>query len=413
MTSISFITIGNELLKGTIVNTNASDAGLILRKYGYALDRVIMIADTEEAIREAIEKEMAMHDIVLVSGGLGPTKDDVTKYTLAKIFESDWVMHAPTLAHLEARYASEGIGLNDLTRLQAKVPSICEVVPNALGTAPAMAFQREGSWLFAMPGVPYEMRHILEHEIVPRLQTSYPTAHLVRHIFRLADIPESHAAQRMETIEEGFDPMIQIAYLPREDGIWLELTASGPRDTQQHIEEVMTQAVKAVRVLFEDKAYAEGDATIPVLVRDFFQEKKLTLAVAESITGGGIAARLVEASGSSDYLKGGVTAYSTQIKIEQLGVDPALIEAEGIVSEAVALAMAEGVRKLLKADIGLATTGWVEKNEKIPAQVWIGLKGKDLEASRWAKLRYRRKINLNRASFYALQLCLKKVMNHF
>ena len=175
----------------------------------------------------------------------------------------------------------------------------------------------------------------------------------------------------------------------------------------------MTQAVKAVRVLFEDKAYAEGDATIPVLVRDFFREKKLTLAVAESITGGGIAARLVEASGSSDYLKGGVTAYSTQVKIEQLGVDPALIEAEGIVSEAVALAMAEGVRKLLKADIGLATTGWVEKKEEIPAQIWIGLKGKDLEASRWAKLRYRRKINLNRASFYALQLCLKKVMNHF
>ncbi|MCI4666729.1 MAG: nicotinamide-nucleotide amidohydrolase family protein [Bacteroidia bacterium] len=411
MTRISFINIGNELLKGTIVNTNASNAGLILRKFGYRQHRVVMIPDTKEAIKSSLEEELNHSDVVFISGGLGPTKDDITKYTLAEHFGGDWVLHQPTLDFITDRFKRAGLELNELTQGQARVPDSCEVMLNERGTAPGMIFNKDGKYVFSMPGVPYEMLYMLEFKAIPKIQSFFPSQAYHFHTFRLAGIPESDVANRMETIEEELPQSIQIAYLPRLDGLWLELSAQ-----QENEEETIADleaAITKVRELFKDKSYAEGDRLIAEEVQSLFLDKKITLATAESITGGRIGARLVEVSGSSTYFKGSVVAYDVEVKKDLLKVPSKLIEEHGVVSEEVALAMAEGVRKLLNADVGLATTGYAESGENHAPEVWIALSGESFAFSRHARLRTVREVNLDRTAYYAMQLCLKKLKEAF
>ncbi|MEO0898527.1 MAG: CinA family nicotinamide mononucleotide deamidase-related protein [Bacteroidota bacterium] len=411
MTRISFINIGNELLKGTIVNTNASNSGLILRKYGLRLNRVVMIADTKEAIRSALEEEVAQSDVVLISGGLGPTKDDITKYTLAEYFQSDWKVDQATLDFITDRFAQAGIELNELTKGQAKVPVVCEVLLNTRGTAPGMAFEKDGTHIFSMPGVPFEMLHMLEKEVVPRISKHFPSRAYHSHFFRLAGIPESEVADRMEAIENQMPEGLQVAYLPRLDGLWLEL--SGQEEDEGQTKAMLEEFIPKVREVFVDKSYGEGDKPISQMMKDLFVDHQLTLATAESITGGRIGARLVETPGSSSYFVGGIMAYDAQVKVNQLGVPQELIDKHGVVSEEVALAMAEGVRKKLGASIGMATTGFAQKGETNKPEVWIGLVGDGWKASRHARLRTVREVNLDRTAYYAMQLCLKKVKEAF
>ncbi len=411
MSRISFINIGNELLKGTIVNTNASNAGLILRKSGLGLHRVVMISDQGEAIREALEEEMKHSEVVLMSGGLGPTKDDITKYTLSEYFGGGWKTDRASLDIIKQRFEHAGLELNSLTADQARVPESCEVILNRRGTAPGMLFQKNGSYVFAMPGVPYEMLFMLEKDVIPRIQQLFPVRPYHAYTFRLAGVPESEAASRMEDLEEELPQGLQVAYLPRLDGLWLELSV------QEEVEQVGLEMLRAyiprVRAIFADKIYVEGDEAIAKEVQDLFLEKGLTLAVAESITGGRIGAKLVEIPGSSGYFKGGIMAYDKSVKISHLSIDPNLIDTHGVVSEQIALAMAEGVRKSLGADIGIATTGYVEKGENHNPEVWIGMVGEGIKASRYSRLRTIREINLERTAYYALQLCLKKLREAF
>lgn len=411
MIRISFINIGNELLKGTIVNTNASNAGLILRKYGYRQHRVIMISDTREDIRESLEEELLHSDVVLISGGLGPTRDDITKYTLEEYFGGGWKMHQPTLDFIVDRFGKAGIQMNELTQSQARVPAVCEVMLNERGTAPGMIFEKEGKYVFSMPGVPYEMLFMLEDKVLPKIQEFFPAQPYHYHIFRLAGIPESDAARRMEHLEDEFPPSIQVAYLPRLDGLWLELSAQESQEEESL--KILNEAIPKVRELFEDKIYVEGDLPIAAEVQELFLKKKLSLATAESITGGRIGARLVEISGSSRFFKGSVVAYDTEVKKSVLQVPAELIDAHGVVSEEVAIAMAEGARKLLGADIGIATTGYVEGSENQQPEAWIALTGDGFSFSHYAKLRTIREVNLDRSTYYAMQLCLKKLKEAF
>lgn len=413
MTKVSMITIGTELLKGRIVNTNAAEAGLILRKNGYSLDRVVAIADTREAIRDTVEAELAQNDIVLVSGGLGPTKDDITKHTLAELFDSTLVEHQPTLTFLEERYASRNRPMTHLTRLQAMVPDVCQVVPNTQGTAPGMMFHREGKLLFSMPGVPFEMLHMLEHGVIPQMQAHFPVQAFLHRTVRITGVPESVAAERMETIEPQIPGSIEIAYLPRNDGLWLELFTQVPENEAASAEAALDQSAQLVKDLFAHEIYALGEQPLPKEIADIFQKKELTLAVAESLTGGIISAMIVSISGASSFFRGSVTAYAVPVKIQVLGIPGDMIERNNVVSEAVAIAMAEGVRKLLGADIGIATTGLAEQDGETRPHAWLGYSDRFGVDSHHVDFIYKRNVNIERAANEALKLCLKNVRTRF
>jgi len=414
MTPISFITIGSELLKGTIINTNAARAGQMLREAGYALSRVVTIADDRAAIAAAVREELAHSPVVLMSGGLGPTKDDITKYTLGEIFGAQhWSMHPPTLAHLEQRYRNRGRALNDLTRQQALVPDVCTVLPNVMGTAPGLLFRQDDRFLAAMPGVPFEMLHLLKHEVIPLLQRERADEAFVYEWVRISGVSESLAAQRIEAIEGGFPPGVDLAFLPRADGLWLEVSTRRPKAEAPAAEAAVIQAADQLFSLFAQEAYTRTPTDLAQLVQETCREKGLTLAVAESLTGGAVAAQLVSVAGASHFFKGSVTAYFTEVKTQVLQVPTNLIEAHGVVSEPVARRMAEGVRDLLQADVGLASTGQAEAQGDRRAEAWLAYADRHGSEAMHGNFIYNRSVNIERAANLLLLLALRKVQARF
>lgn len=406
---ICFLAVGSELLKGRIINTNITRAGEILRSHGYDLSRGLTIQDSREAIWQALETELAENDIVIMSGGLGPTTDDITKKTIADFFGVEMVEHAPTVAMLEAFFQQRNIPLSDRNRAQALVPTNCEVMLNKRGTAPGMCFRIAEKLLFSLPGVPFEMLYLLEKEILPILQKSYPTQYFLNHILRLWSIPESSLADKIATIEANFPPNLDLSYLPRIDGIWLETTLRGQLSEKDEMQKDLEKAIAAIKNLVPEKIYTEGKKSLEEEILAICTEKKLTLAIAESMTGGHIAAKLVTISGASTYFKGSVTAYYTEIKVNVLEVPAALIEKHTVVSAEVAMKMAEGVRKLFGADIGLATTGYAEKSGEILPNVWTGYadaQGTDCRNDGYFNERI---INIERATSGALIFLLRKL----
>ena len=413
MINISLITIGNELLKGRIINTNASKAGEMLRNHGYTLSRVVTISDEKEARKSAVTQEMASHDVVLISGGLGPTKDDITKHTLAELFQTELEMHPPTVAFLEERYKKWGRPMTKLTALQALLPKACEVVENPKGTAPGMLFRQDGKMVFSMPGVPFEMFHMLEFGVLPRIKAEFPTDVFLHKILRLSDIPESVAAERMESIDTQFPDEISVAYLPRHDGLWIELSIIMPKSRTTEAELILDEYTALVAALFKDKLYARGDQPMAKELADLMLKKRLTLAVAESLTGGRVSAKIVEISGVSKFYKGSVTAYATEIKAKVLGVPWPIIHEHGVDSEPVARAMAEGVRKLLDADIGLATTGLAEADGDKRPHAWFGYADEYGSDAFHVDFLHDREVNIERAAYHAIRLGLKNIQARF
>ena len=411
MPKISYIAIGDELLRGRTVNTNATKMGVLLRQHGYALQRSLVIGDDPAAISAVVKQEMAQHEVVLLSGGLGPTRDDRTKQCLAKLFDSDMHWHEPTLRWLEQRYTQHGRDLSEKNRLQAYVPVACQVLPNALGTAPGMWFERAGRLLVAMPGVPFEMLHILEQEVIPRLKQRFSTLIHLGHVLRLFDLPESEAAHRLEPIYEYLPEGVSIAYLPSSGGVSLEFGLRAEEGAATEAKAQLEEVVRQVKTLLTGHIYAEDGRPLPVLVAEALQRSGQTLAVAESLTGGWLSSLLVSVAGASNWFKGGITAYLPEVKEQCLGVSHQSIEMHSVVSAPVAEEMAQGVRDRLGADIGLSTTGYAEPDEasEITPHVWIGYAGPEGGASKRMRLLYTRNINRERATHYALMFLL----NHF
>ncbi|MDX1906201.1 MAG: nicotinamide-nucleotide amidohydrolase family protein [Bacteroidia bacterium] len=412
MAHICLITIGDELLKGRVVNTNATRAAEILRARGYTLDRVVTISDTRSAILDTVQAELAAHDVVLMCGGLGPTRDDITKYTLAALFGGEMVCHQPTLAFLEARAQARNRPLNDLTRGQAWVPDTCEVVLNTQGTAPGMYFRQGTKQVFAMPGVPFEMLYMLEHGVMPLIEAAWPPDAFRYRIVRLAEIPESDIARRMETLEPAYPEGLAVSYLPRIDGVWLEMTLRYPADRAAEADEKVAAIAARVEALFADKRYASGGEPLPYLLAEALRTRSLTLAVAESLTGGQVAALVVSVSGASHFFKGSVTAYDPAIKISLLQVPAELIAEHTVVSGPVASAMAAGVRHLLGTDIGIATTGLAEADGERAPQAWIGYADAAGSDAKLVSLYGNRQVCIEMAAHAALLICLKKLLGN-
>lgn len=405
---ICYLAVGSELLKGRITNTNLTQAGIRLRKNGFDLTRGVEIQDTRTAIWQALEAEIAENDVILMSGGLGPTADDITKKTIAEYFGVGMREDAATVQLLQGFFEKRGRVLTERNRLQASVPENCEVLLNKRGTAPGMLFRIGEKMLVSMPGVPFEMLYLLENEVIPRMQAAFSTDIYHNHILRLWGIPEASVADRITAIEDTLPHELDISYLPRLDGIWLELTLRG-KDAH-HLQTEMQSAVHTLSTLLKDFVYAEGTETASQMIQNKCLAQNATLAVAESATGGNIAARLVANAGASQYFKGSVTAYFTEMKTQILGVSPQLIETHSVVSSEVAAAMAENVRKRMGTTYGLATTGYITPPQKEDAgYVWIGFASDAGTFTHKETMFNDREVNLARASEAALIFMLNRM----
>lgn len=353
---ISVIAIGDEILCGQIADTNSGEIARMIAPLGWKLRSVEVIGDEASAIETAVERAMELNDVVLVTGGLGPTKDDVTKAVMLRVFGGEMVLNEKVKAHVEEVFRRRNLKMNALTATQAMVPSSCTVLENELGTAPIMWFERDGKVVVNMPGVPFEMRNAFAREVLPRLAEKFGSdrailsGHLMVH-----GISESDLAERLADWEEGLDKGVHLAYLPQRGYLKLRVDVVAPDASAAGL--LLDQAMSFLKDMLGELVIAEGDMSPEELLLEELRLTGNTVASAESCTGGNIAHRLTLIPGASDVVMGGVVAYANEVKTGILGVNADDIAALGAVSEPVALQMAEGVCRATGASCGMATSG--------------------------------------------------------
>ncbi len=369
------ITIGDEILIGQIVDTNSVSIAKRLNAAGIVVREKRSIGDDRAQIAESVERALRETQLVILTGGLGPTKDDITKKTLAELFRSPMRRDERVADHVARMLAERGIAFNDLNRAQAEVPACCTVLFNAHGTAPGMWFERDGRVLVSLPGVPFEMEHLMQDEVMPRLRARFALRQIVHRTLITAGLAESMLAERIAAWESALPGYLKLAYLPNPGAVRLRLSAYevDGASVAQEIE----QRFEALRRLIPEYVVGFETASVQELVHRTLVERGRTLAVAESCTGGTIAARFTAMPGASAYFRCGVVAYSNEAKRDLLGVDAEALARYGAVSEQVARQMAEGVRRVAGADYAVATTGIAGpaggSPEKPVGTVWIAM----------------------------------------
>lgn len=356
------ISIGDELLIGQVVNTNASWMAEVLNHAGITVVQVTTVRDDRQAIWNAVSAAMSRVDVVLTTGGLGPTKDDITKTVLCDYFHTRLVEDLRVRAHVHALYKDRPEILNTLTATQWMVPSHATILPNRVGSAPIMVFEQRHAQFFgasdfrllvSMPGVPHEMQIAMNEQVLPYLQQHLRlSADIIHRTVVVYGIPESTLALKIEQWEKNLPSSIHLAYLPKQGVVRLRLSSYGEATEQQ----VQAQ-IDALLPLISDHLIATEDITPNVVLDRYLTEHKQTIATAESCTGGRLAALLNEQSGSSAYYMGSVIAYDNSVKRQVLGVEAETLATDGAVSEACVRQMAEGVRKLMHTDFAIATSG--------------------------------------------------------
>ena len=352
----TIITIGDEILIGQIVDTNSASISRKLNAIGIAISEKISIGDTKEAIVTTVKRAMQSSTVVIITGGLGPTKDDITKSTLAEMFNSAMRYDEAEGEHIRTLLARRGIAFTELNRNQALVPECCTVLHNAHGTAPGMWFDTPtGGVVVSLPGVPFEMEHLMDDIVVPRLESRFQLRSIVHTTIITRGIPESILAERIAAWEDALPDHLHLAYLPAPNIVRLRLSAYDIDKAEA--ESAINIEIEKLRAIIGDNIVGIEGATIEKLVHDMLIQRGATLAVAESCTGGTIATKFTAIAGASQYFMAGIVSYSNASKCDILGVRMEDIEREGAVSECVARQMAEGARRVAGADYAIATTG--------------------------------------------------------
>ncbi len=355
--NVAILNIGDELLIGQVVNTNAAQMAQLFTAAGMTVVAVATTGDTAEGIRTALRQAMAQADAVVCTGGLGPTKDDITRTVLMQLFGGTLVEHAGQLAVIESIFARRGYPLTPINRLQSHTPSSCTTLVNTLGTAPGMWFEAEGGRkvVVSLPGVPFEAMHLMETEVVPRLQRHFGTDVILTKNILTQGIGESFLSDLIEPWETALPANLALAYLPAAGLTKLRITARG--SDRAALQRQIDEAVQALYPLAGPYIAGEDCETLAELTAQIFTARGLTLATAESCTGGYLASRLTALAGCSAYYRGGVVAYSNAAKVSQLGVLESTLAQHGAVSEATALAMARGAQQRMGSHYAIATTG--------------------------------------------------------
>lgn len=370
MKNAHIITIGNELLIGDTVNTNASWLGSKLTESGFSVQKMVSIPDDFDPITNNISNSLAEADLTIVTGGLGPTHDDITKKAVAQLFESQLVENELVLNHVKGIFERRGFVFSRSNREQALIPECCEVLFNKQGTAPGMWFERNGHYLAVLPGVPYEMKHLMEVQVAPKIEQHFPDPdQIITEYFRTAGIPESTLSDTIGELDEFTSNGVGIAYLPSPSGVTIRISANSDEKLVKLREKLQQRAGNYI--------YGKGkNVSLAEVVGELLVDRNLTIATAESCTGGMLSNEITDIAGSSRYMLGGVVAYSNDVKKNMLGVQQDSLDQYGAVSKAVALQLAKGVAEHLGADIGVSTTGIAGPgggtDEKPVGLVWMG-----------------------------------------
>lgn len=353
----SIVTIGDEILIGQVVDTNSSFIAKALEKIGVKVHEMQSVSDDRQHILQTLSQLEKNVDIVIITGGLGPTKDDITKKTLCEYFGDELVVDQNVLAHvvdiIERAFNRPASQIN---KDQALVLSKSTVLFNKVGTAPGTWMERNETVFISLPGVPYEMKYLMENEVIPRLITRFKRPYIVHKTILTYGVGESLLAERIEHWEDNLPEFIKLAYLPSPGRVRLRLSASGLDEFLLH-REIKSQIEKLELIIKNDIVGYDDEETLEVVLGKLLTERNLTIGTAESCTGGSVAATLTSVVGSSAYFKGGIVSYATEAKINLLGIPSEVIEKHSVVSEAVALEMAARAQKILNVDYAIATTG--------------------------------------------------------
>ena len=353
----AIVTIGDEILIGQIVDTNSGFIAKSLDKIGIETHEMLSISDDRQHILDTFALLQNKVEVVVITGGLGPTKDDITKHTLCEYFEDTLVRNAEVENHvIDLIERALGRVASQINKDQALVPSKCTVLYNQVGTAPGMWIKKENTVFISLPGVPYEMKYLIENQVIPKLVREYQRPYIVHKTILTYGQGESHVAERIEDWENQLPRCIKLAYLPSPGRVRLRLTARG--EDKEQLEEAIATNVKSLDAIIHDIIVGfEEDATIEVVLGKMLKENGKTIATAESCTGGKIAQLVASVPGASAYFKGSVVAYATEVKSKVLGISDAFIAEHSVVSKEVASAMALSVQKMMQTDYAIATTG--------------------------------------------------------
>ena len=371
----TIVTIGDEILIGQILDTNSRYISQALNRIGVVVAERTSIGDSAEQIVATLDRALAQSDVVIITGGLGPTKDDITKHTLARYFNSELIYNEQVGSFVEQLLSRRGIAFTELNRGQAMVPECCTVLHNGHGTAPGMWFERDGKVVISLPGVPFEMRHLIDDSVVPMLQERFELKAIVHRTMITSGIPESLLAERIAHWEDNLPQVLHLAYLPAPNIVRLRLSAYEVEE--QSAKELIDCEFDKLREIIPEAIVGFENATVEELVHRWMIENGKTLSVAESCTGGAIASKFTAMAGASAYFHAGVVSYSNEAKRDILGVDMEDIIRYGAVSETVAIQMAEGAKRAGRSDYAISTTGIAGPTggsaEKPVGTVWFGV----------------------------------------
>lgn len=413
MNSAEIITVGDELLIGQTVDTNSAWIGMQLNMRGVRVNRITSISDRRQEIINALDEALGRADLVLMTGGLGPTSDDITKQTLAEYFGSGLVEDHEVLAEITERITRRNLEMNENNRRQALVPEICLVLANHAGTAPGMLFEKEGKIIISMPGVPSEMKHIMKEHVLPMVSARAGGRTIIHRNIMTYGTFEAKLAERLEGFERELHPAVKLAYLPAHGVIKLRLTGSG--DDCEEVRRIVEEQVHKLYIIIPDVIYGEDEVTLEEALGKLLLSKNLTISTAESCTGGKIASLITSVPGSSAWYKGSVIAYDNAVKTALLGVDPETISRHGAVSEETAREMAEGMLRLLKTDYAIAVTGIAGPDggtpEKPVGTVWIAVASSGGVVADKHRFADDRMINISRSSYTALNMLRKQIIS--
>lgn len=409
------ITIGDEILIGQVVDTNSAFIGEELTKIGIEVIRITTISDDRDSILAALDEAGSRARLVIITGGLGPTKDDVTKKTLSEFLDDPLVRNPGVLHHIEELFRRHitNTPISEINRDQALVPSKATVLHNENGTAPGIWATQKGTVYVSLPGVPFEMRALMHNEVLPRVVKQFDRSYIVHRTLVTYGLGESALAERIASWEDALPSNMKLAYLPNLGMVRLRLTAKG-KDKEQ-VDAVMEAQLEVLRPMISDILVGQDDGeTLEVVLGKLLAPRKLTLATAESCTGGRIAAQLTSVPGASAYFKGGVVSYATQTKVDVLGVDRGLIDQFSVVSREVAAAMAQNVRDLLGSDFAVATTGNAgpaKGDSEAPiGTVWIAVATPNRTVTEVFRLGSHRERIVQKAVHKAMEILRREIM---
>jgi len=410
----AIITIGDELLIGQTIDTNSAWMGAELSKAGFDVHRITSVHDRREDIIYALTEATGKTDVVLITGGLGPTSDDITKQTLCEFFNTHLVMNNEVFRMIEEMMRLRSFSMNDNNRHQAEVPESCRVLKNAAGTAPGMWFEKDGTIFVSMPGVPHEMKYLMTEIVLPELNKRFTSQIIIHKNIMTYGTFEAKLAEILTDFESGLPSNLKLAYLPASGVIKLRLTGTG--SDYNYLSNLINDQVSKLYKTIPEFIYGEDEDSLEMVIGKLLKSKNKSVSTAESCTGGEIAHLLTSVAGSSAYYKGSIIAYENSIKTKLLGVQDYIITKYGAVSENTVKEMAVGVRNVLDTDYAVATSGIAGPdggtNEKPVGTIWIAVDSERGTVCEKRVFGNDRLTNIKRFSLAALNLLRKQIINY-